>query len=149
MVNEEMILDSVRKMKSSGLSSTIISSTLADFGLSPEEVRHYLLKVGFSLSGGEKKEEDFHEKLASRTAEKIKGHLIEHEVHRMNEQELRDLATHSMMDEHKDKLDLAQNKLNSVEDKMKHMEKSISNLEGKLDGQTDLLKKILDHLKKH
>ena len=53
MVNEEMVLDSVKKMKSSGLSSAIISSTLADFGLSPAEVRQYLLKAGFSLTGGE------------------------------------------------------------------------------------------------
>ena len=149
MVNEEMVLDSVKKMKSSGLSSAIISSTLSDFGLSPEEIRAYLLKAGFSLSGSEKKEEDLHDKIAEKTAEKIKSHLMDHEVHRMNEQELRDLATHSMMDEHREKLDLAHGKMNSIEDKIKHMEKNISNLEGKLDAQTDLLKKILEHLKKH
>ena len=45
MVDEEIILDTIRKMKESGLEEFIIISTLQDIGLSEEQAKDYIARV--------------------------------------------------------------------------------------------------------
>jgi len=46
MVDEEIVMDTIRKMKTSGLEESIIISTLQDIGLSEEQAKDYIKRVG-------------------------------------------------------------------------------------------------------
>ena len=50
MVNEEMVRNTIQKMRDAGLSEGIIQSTLADLGLTPQQVQAFLVKQGMSVN---------------------------------------------------------------------------------------------------
>ncbi len=72
MVNEKVVMDTIKKMKNSGVEDSIIVTTLQDIGLSSEEAQNFLTKIG-SVSEPQSVEEP--DVVAENTAKKVKEHL--------------------------------------------------------------------------
>jgi hypothetical protein len=122
MVNEEIVRNTIQKMRDAGLSDGIISSTLSDLGLTPSQVQGYLsgntnartvtvntsanytpqgssARNAPSNSSGSVNAMD-HEELASRTSEKILSRLDERNALDDEEEDLKDNITHLAMEQH-------------------------------------------------
>ncbi len=55
MVNEKVVLDTIKKMKKSGLDESVIKSTLLDIGLSEQEAESFLVKMNSSTESDKPK----------------------------------------------------------------------------------------------
>mgnify|MGYP001562628633 CR=1 FL=1 len=117
MVNEEIVRNTIQKMHDAGLSDTIISSTLADLGLTTNQVQGFLsgnantksnaatttmpaqTRSGMSSSASNTNTLD-HEELASRTSDKIISRLDERNALDDEEADLKDNITNLAMEQH-------------------------------------------------
>ncbi len=115
MVNDEIVKNTIQKMRDVGLSDTIIASTLSDLGLSASQVQGY-------LAGGNAPAQRVpgtapssayhpsfaspvdHEEIASRTSEKIVQELDERNAFQAEESNLKDTITHLAMEQHGEQL---------------------------------------------
>ena len=117
MVNEEIVRNTIQKMHDAGLSDTIISSTLADLGLTTNQVQGFLsgnantksnaatttmpaqTRSGMSSCASNTNTLD-HEELASRTSDKIISRLDERNALDDEEADLKDNITNLAMEQH-------------------------------------------------
>ncbi len=116
MVNEEIVRNTIQKMRDAGLSDTIISSTLADLGLTSNQVQGFLSgnsnakssTATATMSGGTFSRATSsavpsavdHEELSSRTSDKIISRLDERSALDDEEADLKDNITHLAMEQH-------------------------------------------------
>lgn len=128
MVNEEIVRNTIQKMRDAGLSDGIISSTLSDLGLTPSQVQGYLsgnantrasaatpsssfarqgsgagstsMSANVNSNAGGRTDTLDHEELASRTSEKILSRLDERNAFDDEEADLKDNITHLAMEQH-------------------------------------------------
>ena len=122
MVNEEIVRNTIQKMRDAGLSDTIISSTLADLGLSTNQIQGFLsgnastrtvtstapssssTPNSFSqsrMSGSSTNTNTLdHEEIASRASDKIISRLDERNALDDEEADLKDNITHLAMEQH-------------------------------------------------
>ena len=129
MVNKEIVLDTIKKMKSSGIDDSVIVTTLKDIGLDDREIKSYLKEAGGSFSAADASEDEKQEKVASKAADKIKAHLAEEK----EERELRETT--------------AQNALNEQHAKIESVEQNVGKLHSKFEslatpGNKDLANQI-------
>lgn len=125
MVKREVVLETIKKMHDSGIEQTVIENTLKNIGLSKEEISSYMAEIT-----GEKipkprtvptivaaeavPEDDDAEKIAIRTADKVKEHLAE----KADADELKETTTHAALIEHKNKLDEVHSSVNNLHAKV-------------------------------
>lgn len=204
LVSRQIVIDTIKRMYSSGVDDETIKSTLRDIGLKEHEIRQYIKEVkgegqeeesqeseqeskepieeeeetenqnedeekedeesfGEDLFGDEEglEEEGEDDKIASKTAKKIKTHLDEH----FAGQELNDTATFNALNEQKEdvgeihkKLDELHekvssqpiipvetiSKINSIEKKIIGLEKELIDIKASQNALNSLLKKILE-----
>ena len=118
MVNEELVANTIQKMRDAGLSENIIESTLADLGLTPQQIQGFLSQnasrtpkppasnaASYSLSQSNSTTAPVlssgdHEAIASLTKDKIQGELISNQSSRMDESALKDNITHLALEQH-------------------------------------------------
>lgn len=118
MVNEEIVRNTIQKMREAGLSEQIIGSTLTDLGLSPAQVQAFLAgSTSATLSRGEptstpsrpvystpspavSSSDLDHELLASRTSDKVVQRLQEQDALNDDAQSLKDNITHLALEQH-------------------------------------------------
>lgn len=118
MVNEELVRNTIQKMRDAGLSEGIIQSTLADLGLTPQQVQAYLVSGprapatppqsapprSFSASNPIPSPPALdpadHEAIASLTNEKVQMGLMQNQAQRMDENALKDNITHLALEQH-------------------------------------------------
>jgi len=110
MVNREVVLETIKKMHESGIEQSVIEATLKDIGLNEAEVKQYLGEVSGKPAPMEKEQDD---KIASKAAEKIKGHLVEER----QERELRETTQQNEMQEHGSKLKDIDKKVETIRQK--------------------------------
>jgi DNA-binding transcriptional MerR regulator len=137
MVNEEVVRNTIQKMREAGLSENIIASTLQDLGLSPAQMQSYLApnsansrppapNVSIPNSPPRKEEDDDenafsdldHEVLATRTSEKVMQRMDERNL--LNEQtdSLKDNITHIALEQHGQQLQDTHNAVVELHDKL-------------------------------
>lgn len=152
MVEKQVILETIKKMLSSGLNDKVVISTLKDAGLSEQEAESYLQEAkGISV---EEEVPEEHEKIAERTAQKIKNHLDE-------QKSLGDLAqttTHAALQEHGERLEAIKKKIegipqapanfNLLSKKLSSIEAQLKEVKAQSLATQELLKKVLQALKK-
>lgn len=125
MVNEELVRNTIQKMRDAGLSEAIIQSTLADLGLAPQQVQAYLLQGAaptpaapsystpaparsFSMNASPAPAASpspvlnatDHDAIASMTRDKIQSELLQNQSQRMDESALKDNITHLALEQH-------------------------------------------------
>ena len=124
MVNKAIVLETIKKMRASGIEDAVILDTLKGIGLDRHDAEDYLASVSENpapagtLAGAPSKAApklEFRpglkptpenapagasEKIADRTASAVKKHLDEHR----EETELRETKTHAALIEHAEKL---------------------------------------------
>lgn len=116
MVNEEIVRNTIQKMRDAGLSDTIISSTLSDLGLTPSQVQGFLsggaaartmtttappsLNSPRTTSPTTSAANLDHEEIASRASDKILSRLDERNALDDEEADLKDNITHLAMEQH-------------------------------------------------
>ena len=108
MVNKEIVAQTIKKMKDSGIDAEAITQTLKDVGLSDEEIAGY-----FPLSAQQAEPETAnpeHEAIAKKTAEKIKQHLDQN----IEEQALRGGTLNAENESHSQKLEEIHSRLDGV-----------------------------------
>ena len=123
MVNKQVVLETIQRMNSSGIDQGVIEKTLKDIGLKDAEIKAYLSEASArgiteDLPKHVEAKESAHEKIAAKTADKVKEHLVEEK----DDRELRETTLHNQMDSHHDKLET--------------MEESVSTIHSKLDSMT-------------
>ncbi len=138
MVNEEVVRNTIQKMRDAGLSENVIASTLQDLGLSPAQMQSYLTpnagssrppapNVSRPVSPPPQKEEEDeesafsdldHEVLATRTSEKVVQQMEERNL--LNEQTdaLKDNITHLALEQHGQQLQDTHNAVVELHDKL-------------------------------
>ncbi|MFH0970589.1 MAG: hypothetical protein V1776_03980 [Candidatus Diapherotrites archaeon] len=118
-MNEEVVHNTIQKMRDAGLSESVISSTLTDLGLSPAQTQAYLAgrsspvpsPVSNSVSQGQNdssRGEEYspslsdadHEVISSRTSDKVVQRLDERNSFREEENSLKDNITHLALEQH-------------------------------------------------
>ncbi len=129
MVNEEMVLNTIQKMRDAGLSDAIISSTLADLGLTPNQVQGFLsgnvskasatpaTALARSTIQSNNPRALEHEELATRTSEKILSQLDEREALDSDVDDLKDTITHVALEQHGEQLKDTHNAVMELHDK--------------------------------
>lgn len=114
-----MVRNTIQKMRDAGLSDTIISSTLADLGLSTGQVQGFLSgNTGARMVAATASQNSYstsprpttgssmnantldHEEIASRTSDKIVSRLDERNALDDEEADLKDNITHLAMEQH-------------------------------------------------
>ncbi|MEK6902171.1 MAG: hypothetical protein AABX02_01110 [archaeon] len=119
MVNEEIVSNTIQKMRDAGLSENVIASTLSDLGLTPAQVQGYLTgkakpspppnayapnlpKPPLSSDDDEmgSMSDLDHEMMATRTSEKVVQRLDERETLANEEASLKDNITHIALEQH-------------------------------------------------
>ncbi len=116
MVNEEIVRNTIQKMRDAGLSDTIISSTLADLGLTTSQIQGFLsgnasARTVTSTAGSTSSSSRTntspsnsntldHEEIASRASDKIISRLDERNALDDEEADLKDNITHLAMEQH-------------------------------------------------
>ena len=115
MVYVELVANSVQKLREAGLSENVIQSTLADLGLTPQQVQGFLgqsqkasaaspspalmSSTNFSFPASVLSSND-HEAIASLTQEKIQQGLAQNQSMRLDENALKDNITHLALEQH-------------------------------------------------
>lgn len=108
MVNEKVVLDTIKRMRGSGVDEETIKSTLADVGLKPDEIDTYLKKEAAGTAEPE----------AAEPAEPSAQEIKEEMAAQAEAQELRDTTTHAALAEHGEKLAEVAEKVDGVEKKV-------------------------------
>ncbi len=167
MVNREVVLETIKKMSSSGIDESVIITTLKDIGLKEDEIKQYLAEAkGSSSPSTAKPDEADHEKIAEKTAKKVKQHLSDEK----DERELRETTRDATLEEQHSKLrDMEQNvnqlhekissvgmpankeldqKLSVLEHRITGIERKIADLKAINMATKDLMEKVLEVNKK-
>ena len=108
MVNEEVLRNTIQKMREAGLSEQIIASTLTDLGLNAAQAQSYLggrivaspPTVSLPPNPLDGDSDLDHEVLATRTSEKIVQRLDERQAFQQDEQNMKDSITHLALEQH-------------------------------------------------
>lgn len=125
MVKREVVLETIKKMHDSGIEQTVIENTLKNIGLSDDEISSYMAEITDEKTPKPRTvpaivvtedvpENDDIEKIATRTAEKVKEHIAE----KADADELRETTAHAALIEHKDKLDEVHSSVNNLHTKV-------------------------------
>jgi hypothetical protein len=140
MVNREVVLETIRKMHSSGIEDSVIEATLKDIGLSEEETGRYIAEVKGTVTQptAVSLPAEQHKAIAERTAEKIKAHLDEER----EERELRDTGQHAAIEEQHRRLEDVDQKMGTLHERVealatpanKELNDKLSVLEGRVSG---------------
>jgi DNA repair exonuclease SbcCD ATPase subunit len=136
MVNEEVVLNTIKKMQEAGLSNPIIESTLTDLGLNQNQVRAFLarakgedveipssakVKVEEPVEPAPKKpflSEEDRDAIASKTTEKIQQTMTEREASIQDHHSLKDSITHLALEQHGQQLKETHENVMSLHDKL-------------------------------
>jgi hypothetical protein len=137
MVNEEVVRNTIQKMREAGLSEQVISSTLTDLGLSFSQTQAFLSGAGTFPPGtgkpsppspsssfrSEMNDDNAmtdldHEVIASRTSEKVVQRLDERSMLNHEEQSLKDNITHLALEQHGQQLRDTHQAVVELHDKM-------------------------------
>ncbi|MDP2666723.1 MAG: hypothetical protein Q8P05_04485 [Candidatus Diapherotrites archaeon] len=173
MVNDEIILNTIRKMQDAGLSDNIIRSTLSDLGLGNEQVQSFLSRAGIkdssqglsfpaspppplsekpnTASRGESNpslSEADHEAIASRTSEVLQQQMAHREQSIQNEHSLRDSITHLALEQHGEQLKDTHSAVVELHDRLDGM--NIDTLSSRLAGlgtRTDVIANDVSEIK--
>lgn len=167
MVNREVVLETIKNMSSSGISESVIISTLKDIGLEEDEIKQYLVEARGSSpvpefnSGGMG-----HEEIAEKTAEKVRQHLSDEKDERELRETTRDVAfeeQHAKLRDMEQNVNLLHDKISSVgmpankdlDQKLSVLEYRISGVERRIAdlkainmATKDLMEKVLEVNKK-
>jgi DNA-binding transcriptional MerR regulator len=167
MVNREVVLETIKKMSSSGIDESVIITTLKDIGIKEDEIKQYLAEAkGGSAPSTPKSVEADSEKIAEKTVEKVKQHLSDEK----DQRELRETTRDAALEEQHAKLrDVEQNvnqlhekissvgapankdldqKLSILEHRISGIEKKIADLKAVNMATKDLMEKVLEVNKK-
>lgn len=123
MVNEELVLNTIRKMREAGLSTPIIESTLSNLGLNRDQVASFLAKSigengtnssffeGVGVTEPVEKQrmgnilsDEEHDFIASKTSEKVHQKILENSMGVQDHHSLKDTVTHLALEQHADQL---------------------------------------------
>jgi len=120
MVNKEIVAQTIKKMKDSGIDDEAIKQTLKDVGLDEEEIAGY-----FPLSSQQAKPaaaNPEHEAIAEKTAEKVNQYLNQ----TAEEQAMRDGTRNAEKESHSQKLEEMHSRIDGVHKKVESIEKDNS-----------------------
>ncbi|MEK6970837.1 MAG: hypothetical protein AABW68_04065 [archaeon] len=136
MANEEVVRNTIQKMREAGLSENIIASTLQDLGLSPGQMQAYLSPTSrgsatqtVSVSGSDDPspamdgDEDSvsemeREALASSTSEKVVQRLDERNLLHEQTSAIKDNITHLALEQHGQQLQDTHDAVVELHDKL-------------------------------
>jgi len=114
MINEQIVLDTIKRMLDSGIEEEVIVSTLKDIGLSDEEAAEAIAKVKTPQGApAEKETTSQNDKI-----QEIKNHLEA----QSESADLQDTTTYNMLNAHEQKIDAVSSKM----DEMKQALSSVS-----------------------
>ncbi|MFH1239743.1 MAG: hypothetical protein V1672_00840 [Candidatus Diapherotrites archaeon] len=125
MVKREVVLETIKKMYDSGIDPSVIENTLKNIGLSDSEISSYMSEVTSPKPTAPRQvpkivvaesvpEDDDVERIATRTAEKVRGHIAE----KADADELKETTTHATLTEHQNKLDEVHSSVNNLHAKV-------------------------------
>ena len=146
MVNREVVLETIKKMSSTGIDESVIITTLKDIGLKEEEIKQYLAEAKGGQAPSKPKADGVDsEKVAEKTAEKVKQHLSDEK----DERELRETTRDATLEEQHAKLKDVEKNVNQLHEKIssvgapanKDLDQKLSVLEHRISG---VEKKIAD-----
>ncbi len=113
MVNKEIVEQTIKKMKDSGIDDSAIKQTLRDVGLSEQEIEAYLPSQP-TESESKPAPNPEHEAIAEKTAEKVNQYISQ----QTEEHALREQTSKSDLDNHSNKIDELHEKVQGVSEKI-------------------------------
>lgn len=114
MVNREVVLETIIKMHNNGIEDSVIKATLEDIGLKDDEIAQYMAEVSSPLPQKNAAEDEQHEKIAQRTADKIKFQIGEER----EERELKETTHQNILDDHHQHLENVEQKMGELHQKV-------------------------------
>ncbi len=105
MVNREVVLQTIKKMKESGIDNSVIKATLKDIGLNDEESKQYMKEAAGEKAEAKKEADIVQDQIAEKTAEKTAEKIKEELVAENEERELRDTTQRVVLEEQKSKME--------------------------------------------
>lgn len=107
MINEQIVLDTVKRMLDSGIEEGVIISTLKDIGLSDEEATQAIQKVRApqKVSSDERQGKSVDDNI-----QEMRNHLEA----QAESAELQDTTTYNMLNAHEQKIDAVSSKMDEV-----------------------------------
>lgn len=157
MVNDEIVSNTIQKMRDAGLSENVIASTLSDLGLTPTQVQGYLAGKATKPAGttsaysptlpkpplsddnemGSLSDLD-HEMMSTRTSEKVVQRLDERETLANEEASLKENITHIALEQHGQQLQDTHQAVVELHDKLDSasldtLSNRVSNLNARMD----------------
>lgn len=152
MVNEQIIIETVKRMIDSGIDDDTIISTLKDIGLSDEDASGFILKVKNS-SNKETVEET---EIENESIDSSSNEIMQNELEaREQKEELNDTTTYNMLNMHEQKIDEVASKIDEVKQAVSSSKPlvdasittKLTELEVKIDDVSAQTKAILDVVK--
>ena len=108
MVNKEVVLDTIKKMKASGIEDSVISQTLQDIGLKDEEIKQYLAEVVSTPKS---------ESVNSPSSSDLDDHLRR----KSEEDALHQAMTQNKLEEHGEKIKTVHSDVNKINHKIDNL----------------------------
>ncbi|MFH0714538.1 MAG: hypothetical protein V1847_02565 [Candidatus Diapherotrites archaeon] len=163
-MDEALLLETVQKMLSSGISEEVIRSTLKELGVSDAETNSAISKAKRAPSPATRTSDaPLHEQIADRAVEKIQKHLDE----KADLSSIADSSTEIALQSHGEKLEDVQSSvselhekidalpgseesaesLNALEERVKQVQKDLKELKAQSAATQELLKKVLQALR--
>lgn len=120
MVEQQVILDTVKKMVSSGIEDSVIVATLRDVGLTDKEISAYIQRAkGYGTSGSDSDEtENESEPLSNRPRSSATGKSSSAKTPEAEENLMLHSTTHAALEESGSQLEDVQQRLAIIEQKM-------------------------------
>jgi hypothetical protein len=173
MVNEQIVIDTVKRMIESGIDSQTIASTLADIGIDESQAKNIIKKVENSISSNasSQKNSSVDSSTTSENSQDSENESYDPSEERMSsmrneletqaqKSELHESATHNLLNEHGYKLDEMGKKVDAVHNtiispskttldssvgvKLSALEEKVEDISAQTTALLELMKKILE-----
>ena len=113
MVQEQVVKDTIRRMKDSGIDESVIIETLQDIGLTEEEAQDFIERTAQDLARADA-EKVTPEKIAEQTAERVREHINDARQEEGFKQEM----THNAIEEQREKIESVGRRLDELHEKI-------------------------------
>lgn len=158
MVSEQVVNDTVKRMLASNIDEETIVSTLADIGIDDAKAKEIVANVkSGSAQEADAKKQAQADSQVDETQQKVA--TMQNELAAQGEKsELHETATHTMLNDHADKLDEMNKKVDEVHKvvsspqnidaslkvKLEELEKRVSDVNAQTTAMMDVMKKVLE-----
>jgi len=159
MVNEQIVNDTVKRMLASNIDEETIVSTLADIGIDEATAKEIVVRVASNSPQAQQSQAASNQNYDPRQDTDKKIASMQNEMQAQGEKtELHETATHTMLNDHAEKLDAMNRKVDEVHKvvstpsnidsslkiRLEEIEKKTDDISAKVTALMEIMKKILD-----